>query len=118
MTTNIVEYKDFIGSVNYTDEGECFYGKIEGINDLITFEGASVKELKRAFKDAVEDYLELCKELNKEPYRSVKGSFNVRIEPKLHYSAVYTALKKGISLNQFVADAIKSNVDKKMLNHS
>lgn len=118
MTNNILEYKDFIGSVNYTDEEECFYGKIEGINDLITFEGASVKELKKAFKDAVEDYLELCKQLNKEPYRSVKGSFNVRIEPKLHYSAIYTALKKGISLNQFVADAIKSNVDKKLLNQS
>ena len=118
MTTNILEYKDFIGSVNYTDEDECFYGKIEGINDLVTFEGASVKELKKAFKDAVEDYLELCKELNKEPYKSVKGSFNIRIEPKLHYSAIYTALKKGISLNQFVAEAIKNNVDKKLLNHS
>ena len=118
MTTNILEYKDFIGSLNYTDEDECFYGKIEGINDLVTFEGASVKELKKAFKDAVEDYLELCKELNKEPYKSVKGSFNIRIEPKLHYSAIYTALKKGISLNQFVAEAIKNNVDKKLLNHS
>jgi predicted HicB family RNase H-like nuclease len=118
MTTNILEYKDFIGSVNYADEDECFYGRIEGINDLVTFEGASVKELKKAFKDAVEDYLELCKELNKEPYKSVKGSFNIRIEPKLHYSAIYTALKKGISLNQFVAEAIKNNVDKKLLNHS
>jgi predicted HicB family RNase H-like nuclease len=118
MTTNILEYKDFIGSVNYTDEDECFYGKMEGINDLITFEGASVKELKKGFKDAVEDYLELCKELNTEPYKSVKGSFNIRIEPKLHYSAIYTALKKGISLNQFVAEAIKNNVDKKLLNHS
>jgi predicted HicB family RNase H-like nuclease len=118
MTTNILEYKDFIGSVSYADEDECFYGKIEGINDLVTFEGASVKELKKAFKDAVEDYLELCAALNKEPYRSVKGSFNIRIEPKLHYSAIYTALKKGISLNQFVAEAIKNNVDKKLLNHS
>ena len=118
MTTNILEYKDFIGSVNYSDEDECFYGKIEGINDLVTFEGVSVKELKKAFKDAVEDYLELCKQLKKEPYKSVKGSFNIRIEPKLHYSAIYTALKKGISLNQFVAEAIKNNVDKKLLNHS
>ncbi len=118
MTTNILEYKDFIGTVNYSDEDECFYGKIEGINDLVTFEGSAVKDLKRAFKASVDDYLELCKELNKEPYKSVKGSFNIRIEPKLHYSAIYTALKKGISLNQFVAEAIKDNVDKKLLNHS
>ena len=118
MTSNILEYKDFIGSVNYSDEDECFYGKIEGINDLVTFEGSSVKELKKAFKDAVEDYIELCKEQSKEPYKSVKGSFNIRIEPKLHYSAIFTALKKGISLNQFVAEAIKNNVDKKLHNHS
>jgi len=48
----------------------------------------------------------------------VKGSFNIRIEPKLHYSAIFTALKKGISFNQFVAEAIKNNVNKKLLNHS
>ena len=118
MTQNIIEYKEFIGSVNYSDTDECFYGKIEGINDLVTFEGSSVKELKRAFKNAVDDYLELCREAGKEPYRSVKGSFNIRIEPKLHYDAIYTAFKKGISLNQFVADAIKKNIDKKVLNHS
>ena len=118
MTTNILEYKEFIGSVNYTDEDECFYGRIEGISDLVTFEGASVKELKKSFKAAVEDYIELCKELNIEPYKSVKGSFNIRLEPKLHYSAIYTALKKGISLNQFVTEAIKNNVDKKSHNHS
>lgn len=118
MTTNILEYKEFIGSVNYTDEDECFYGRVEGINDLVTFEGSSVKELKKSFKAAVEDYIELCKELDKEPYKSVKGSFNIRLEPKLHYSAIYTALKKGISLNQFVTEAIKNNVDKKLLNPS
>lgn len=116
MTANILEYKDFIGSVSYNDEDECFYGKIEGINDLVTFEGASVKDLKKSFKEAVDDYFELCKELNKEPYKSVKGSFNIRIEPKLHYSAIYTALKKGMSLNQFVAEAIKNNVEEKLLN--
>lgn len=118
MTSNIVEHKEFIGSVNYSDADECFYGKIEGINDLVTFEGSSVKQLKNAFKEAVNEYLLLCKETGKEPYRSVKGSFNIRIEPKLHYEAIYTALKKGMSLNQFVAEAIKNNVDKKVLNHS
>ena len=118
MIQNIVEYKEFIGSVNYSDADECFFGKIEGINDLVTFEGSSVKELKKAFRQAVDDYLELCNETGKEPYRSVKGSFNIRIEPKLHYDAIYTALKMGMSLNQFVAEAIKKNVDKKVLNHS
>lgn len=118
MTLNIVEHKEFIGSVNYNDADECFYGKIEGINDLVTFEGSSVTQLKNAFKEAVDEYLMLCIEAGKEPNRSVKGSFNIRIEPKLHYDAIYTALKKGMSLNQFVAEVIRNNVDKKVLNHS
>lgn len=113
MTQNMLEYKEFIGSVQYSDTDECFYGRIEGINDLVTFEGQSVKELKKSFREAVEDYISLCKEAGKEPYKSVKGSFNIRIEAGLHYSAIYTALKRGISLNQFVADAIRKNVDKK-----
>lgn len=118
MTPNIIAYKEFIGSVNFSDADECFFGKIEGINDLVTFEGNAVKDLKKAFHQAVDDYLVLCKEAGKEPYKSVKGSFNIRIEPKLHYSAIYTALKKGMSLNQFVSEAIKKNVDQKTLNHS
>jgi len=118
MTQNIVEYKEFIGSVNFSGSDECFYGKIEGINDLVNFEGSSVNELKKAFRDAVDECLELCKEAGKEAYRSVKGSFNIRIEPKLHNNAIYTALKKGISLYQFVADAIKKSIDKKVLNHT
>lgn len=118
MTSNIVEHKEFIGYVNYSVADECFYGKIEGINDLVTFEGNSVRQLKKAFTEAVDEYIALCKEAGKEPYRSVKGSFNIRIEPKLHYDAIYTALKKGMSLNQFVAEAIRNNVDKKVLNHS
>jgi predicted HicB family RNase H-like nuclease len=114
MNQNTLEYKEFIGSVNYSDNEECFYGKIEGINDLVTFEGNSVKELKKAFQQAVDDYIWLCKEAGKEPYKSVKGSFNIRIEPKLHYNAIYTALKRGLSLNQFVAEAIRKNIDKKL----
>lgn len=118
MIQNIIEHKEFIGTVSYSDIDACFYGKIEGINDLVTFEGSSVKELKKAFHQAVNDYIKLCAEAGKEPYKSVKGSFNIRIEPRLHYFAIYTALKNGMSLNQFVAEAIKNNIDKKVLNHS
>ena len=56
-----LEFKDFIGSVHFSSDDEIFYGKIEGIDDLITFEGKSVDELQLAFTEAVEDYLELCK---------------------------------------------------------
>ena len=65
MTSNIVEHKEFIGSVNYSVADECFYGKIEGINDLVTFEVSSVTQLKNALKVAVDEYLMLCKEAEK-----------------------------------------------------
>lgn len=106
MTDKLI-YKEFIGSVQFSSTDEVFHGKLEGINDLITFEGESVKELKIAFEDAVEDYLELCKELNKEPLKSFKGSFNVRIEPELHSKAFRLAQLSGKSLNEFVKDAIE-----------
>ena len=72
-------YKGYIGTVHYSEEDEVFHGKIEAINDLIMFEGTSVKELKKAFHEAVDDYLETCKEMGRDPQKPFKGSFNVRI---------------------------------------
>jgi len=60
-----MQYKNFIGSVHFNADDEIFYGKIEGINDLVTFEGESVKKLKKAFEEAVEDYLQLCEQVGK-----------------------------------------------------
>jgi predicted HicB family RNase H-like nuclease len=73
-------YKDFIGSVHFNADERVFHGKVEGINDLVTFEGKDVDELIDAFHEAVDDYIDLCKEMGKEPLQSCKGSFNVRIE--------------------------------------
>ncbi len=110
MNKNVLEYKGFIASVSYNDEDECFFGKIEGISDLVSFEGNTVKIMKKAFYDAVDDYINLCKETGKESHKSIKGSFNVRIDKNLHHAAMYAAIKKGISLNQYVADAIQNSV--------
>jgi predicted HicB family RNase H-like nuclease len=100
-------YKDFIGSLHYSTDDETFFGKIEGINDLVTFEGDSVKKLNAAFKEAVNDYIELCIEKNRSPFKSFKGSFNIRISPELHAKAFKKAMLDGKSLNQFVEDSIK-----------
>jgi len=110
MTDNILKYKDFFGSVEYSAADECFFGKIIGTSDLITFEGKSVNNLKKAFAEAVEDYLILCKEAGKEPQKSFKGSFNIRISPELHREAAVIASKEGISLNAFVERAIFDEV--------
>lgn len=111
--TNRLKYKAFIGSVLFSSEDEVFHGKIEGINDLVTFEGDSVTQLKQSFIEAVDDYIELCKNLGKEIFKSFKGSFNVRINPELHSKAYEKAMMEGKSLNQFVQEAIEVYVKEK-----
>jgi len=110
MADNMLRYKDFYGSVEYSAADECFFGKIIGTTDLVTFEGKSVDNLKKAFVEAVEDYLILCKEAGKEPQKTYKGSFNIRISPELHKAAAAIASREGISLNAFVERAIHDEV--------
>ncbi len=105
-----IKYKEFIGSVHFSADDDLFFGKIEGVNDLVTFEGNTVIQLKKAFKEAVEDYLDLCKQTGKEIFKSFKGSFNVRINPELHSLAFEKTALEGKTLNQFVQDAIEHKV--------
>lgn len=106
-----LKYKDFVASIEFSDADDVFYGKILGINDLILFEGSSVEELKQAFEEAVGDYLELCKEMDKDPYKSFKGSFNVRIPKDLHKKVFFRAQKIGVSLNQFIKTALEREIE-------
>jgi predicted HicB family RNase H-like nuclease len=85
---DVLQYKDYIGSVHFSAEDGVFFGKIEGINDLITFEGTTVEEIKNSFIEAVEDYILICKQAGKIPQKSCKGNFTVRISPELHKKAV------------------------------
>ena len=107
---DVLHYNDLIGSVHFDAEDAVFYGKIEGINDLITFEGQSVSEIQKAFQEAVEDYIEICKETKKPIQKSYKGSFDVRIPPELHEKAVQRSHELGISLNKFVQSAIENEI--------
>jgi predicted HicB family RNase H-like nuclease len=103
---NILQYKNYYASVNFSAMDEVFYGKLLGINDLVSFEGASVKELKAAFKEAVEDYLETCQEIGKSPDKTYKGTFNVRVPATLHKEASLFAAVHNITLNEFVKTAL------------
>jgi len=107
---NIITYKKFLGTINFSPEDDILFGKIEGINDLVTFEGKSVDEITKSFQYAVDDYLEICERTGKEVYKSLKGSFNVRIPPEMHYLADQKAKQLRISLNQFVQEAIKKEL--------
>jgi len=107
---DVLTYKDFIGSVHFSSDDEVFFGKIEGINDLVTFEGRTVDGIQESFKEAVEDYIELCEETNKPVFKSYKGSFNVRIPPELHQKAIRKSQSLGISLNQLVKQAVEKEI--------
>lgn len=104
--SDLLKYKDYLGTVQYSAEDEVFYGKVHAINDLVSFEGDSVNELKKAFQEAVDDYLQTCEELGKKPDKTFKGSFNVRISPELHRQAAVYASDHSISLNELVKQAI------------
>lgn len=107
---DILTYSGFVGSVHFSADDEVFHGKIEGIDDLVTFEGKSVDELKKAFHREVDDYLALCKKIGKETRKSYKGSLNVRISPDVHRKAALKAATMGISLNQLIQEAVKKMV--------
>ncbi|NSW92204.1 MAG: type II toxin-antitoxin system HicB family antitoxin [Firmicutes bacterium] len=107
---DVLIYKDYIASIHYSADDEVFFGRIEGIDDLISFEGQSVSELKAAFMEAVEDYIETCKKNGKNPEKTYRGSFNVRISPELHKKVAQQALLENVSLNQFIEDAIRQKV--------
>ena len=104
--SDVLEYKGYYASVLFSAEDEVFHGKLLGIEDLVNFEGTSVKEIKKAFREAVDDYLETCKKIGKEPNKTYKGTFNVRIPVELHKAAAIFAARQNISLNEFVKSAI------------
>ena len=107
---NTIEYKGYIGSIEYSSEDKCFFGKLEMIDDLVTFEAISAAELETNFQNAVDEYITTCKELDREPQKTYKGVFNVRIEPELHKKIYKEALKAGVSLNAFVGKLLDIGV--------
>jgi predicted HicB family RNase H-like nuclease len=105
-----IVYKGYVGSVKYSSEDEVFWGKVEHINDLITFESDNAHELKRAFSEAVDDYLSFCSEKGVSPEKPFKGSFNIRLRPSIHKMAFIKALEKGISLNKYIESVVEKSI--------
>ena len=105
--SNIMKYKGYWAEIKYSDEDECFCGSVEGLkNTLISFEGTTVKELKKDFRDAIDYYLEGCKINNEVPETQVKGSLNVRLGINLHNEAKIKSIEKNISINELIKNAV------------
>ena len=109
--TDHLKYKDYLATISYSADDDVFYGRIFGINDLVSFEGTSVAGLKKAFREAVIDYIATCRELGKSPEKTYKGVFNVRVPASLHKRAALAATKNSITLNEFVKAALMYAVD-------
>jgi len=105
-----IRYKGFIGSVHYASEDRVFYGKVEGVKDLITFEGSTVNELEESFEYMVDEHIKDCTRNNISLEKSYKGNLNIRLSPEIHKKASYKAALRGVSLNQFINDAIKEKL--------
>lgn len=107
---NTLTYNGYIGTVNFSEKDGCFFGKIEGIDGLVNFEGESVSELVEAFHEAVDDYVAYCEMEGIEARKSYSGSLNIRISPETHSRIATLAKQAGISINAFIKDAIERKV--------
>ncbi|MCD7748397.1 MAG: type II toxin-antitoxin system HicB family antitoxin [Firmicutes bacterium] len=107
---NTMSYKDYVGSVEFSESDGVFFGKVMGTRALISYEGTSANELVSDFHEAVDEYLKLCESKGIEPEKTYKGSFNVRISPELHRNAAIYAAEHQMSLNRFVENAVMNEL--------
>lgn len=101
-----MKYKGYEAAVQFDEDANIFHGEVINTRDVITFQGTSVKELKKAFKKSVEDYLAFCKERGEEPDKPFSGNFVVRIRPDLHRLLYIEARKAGKSLNALIEERL------------
>lgn len=108
--SSVMEYRGYIGSVEFSQNDGVFFGKVQGIRSLISYEGTTAQELLDDFHGAVDDYLSLCEAENTPPETAYKGTFNVRVGSDVHRRAAMYAIAHELTLNKFVEEAIKEKL--------
>ncbi len=104
----MMEYKGYLSHTEFDDESDIFHGEVINIRDVITFQGKSVDELRKAFKESVDDYLEFCAERGQEPDKPFSGRFTVRLLPEQHRKVVLAAEKAGKSTDKWAAEVLEN----------
>ena len=112
---NLMKYKDYFGSIEFDEESLIFFGKVQYIRSLISYEGETAKEILTSFHEAIDDYLEACEAKNITPEKSFKGSFNIRIGSDLHEKVTIEANNLNTSVNDFIKTAINHELSSKRL---
>jgi len=103
----MLTYKGYTGRVELDDESMIFHGEVLDLRDVITFQGKSVKEIERAFRDSIDDYLEFCAECGDEPDKPFSGRLMLRLPPELHRKVYVQSQHEGKSINQWIADKLQ-----------
>ena len=106
----MMKYKGYTGHVEFDDESEIFHGEVLDTNDVITFQGKTPKEIKKAFKESIDDYLDFCNDLNAKPDKPFSGKLVLRMTPSLHHEIFIHAKQEGKSINAFINDALTKTV--------
>jgi predicted HicB family RNase H-like nuclease len=106
----MMEYKGYIGKVEFDEDADIIHGEVINTRDVITFQGDSVAEVKKAFHESVDDYLEFCETRGETPDKPFSGQFVTRIPPDLHRQVNVAAAISGKSLNAWVAEQLQEAV--------
>jgi|SRR5690625_971421 len=106
----MLKYKGYHGKVEFDDEAELFHGEVLDLRDVITFQGKSVDEIKQAFIDSIDDYLEYCEERGEEPDRPFSGKLMVRLPSEIHRKIYTEAKKAGKSLNELITEKLSLSI--------
>jgi predicted HicB family RNase H-like nuclease len=102
----MMEYKGYTANVWFDDQADLFHGEVLNIRDVVTFQGRSVKELRKAFRDSVDDYLQFCAERGEAPDKPFSGRFVVRANPELHRQIALAAARERKSLNAWILEKL------------
>ena len=106
----MMKYKDYYGKVTYDSQAKIFHGEVIGLKDVITFQGTTVDELERAFRDSIDDYLVWCKERGDKPEKAFSGNIRIRISSKLHAKLAQDAAMQKKSLNSLIIDQLQKGL--------
>ena len=108
----MMEYKGYIGHVEFDAEAEIFHGEVINTRDVITFQGKTVEEIKEAFHESVEDYLKYCIKLGQQPEKPFTGKFMLRIPPDLHRKIYVAAKQSGESINAWIKEQLEQRIER------
>lgn len=113
----MMTYKGYSASVRFDDEAEIFHGEVIGLRDVVTFQGTTVDELKQAFQESIDDYLEFCEDRSEEPDKPFSGKFLLRVDPLLHRRLVELSVNEGESLNNWIVSRLGEFVEQTNAEH-